>query len=278
MKPTVWTLCGVLAWGCTEESTPPSTLTTPVAEAAQFSVPLLLDGASLGTLAPSPGSGPWDLVDLVPPEVPPISGWALVEILGQKGQVFKLEHPGSQAAPEVLRVVLHEGGPAVGLFLDPPETASMAVKARARKPIRMLVRPKSVHIFTVMPEPAAPPWPRLRTKVDGKNQGFIQEGELAELARTLEPGRPMHEGGWTVAQVAGLRADGADVVSARLVGAEDKVVTLDAAALAGPELSLLKPSRNGVWVYKRFSAGDSPSRTHTLRDVQVLELRTAPPG
>jgi hypothetical protein len=276
---SILSLLVLLACGDTTTAPPPAPVPAMVpapVDAAPIAV--MLDGATLAMIPPGVEGSSTPLSALLPPAAPSLDTLALVRVSNATGRLLSLRHPAGGRRATELRLVHHEGRPALGEFDLAPTGASPATLQSISRPVQLVAEPTRIELFTTMPV-GAPRWPSLRIEVDGRGAGRLEQDEAEAIKRTTEPeregkgGQHEHAAGWALADLVALRVPLTEVAWVELIAAGDASVRVEAAALTGDGVHLLKPTGRGTWNHKGYAPGSSTPTV--LKDVKALTITRA---
>jgi hypothetical protein len=213
---------------------------------------------------PSEGTS-WSFLSLLSDDLPPQAEWIRVRFSSEKNH-----HTISKAATALgqsMTVELSSKDERIRFdFFD--LLGVEGARTRAAKSHRALLDPVSIEVVTVEPTPEEV-WPRLRIEAAGRGQGQLVEKSVANIPQTKNPFKPKHDGGWTVREVVALYTDEFSAVE---LESKSKTVKLSRAQVDGSATILLRATKKGFWVLKRWEAGNTKEPDETVRYITELRI------
>lgn len=254
---TLLLVAGALASACGDrrpaendrESPPSGAPTPPVLE---------LDGRRL---AATPLPARIDL--LAVPGIPPVREWARLEVHAHDGRRFASTRPLNLTGARTMELLAARGGFDFRV-VERAEDGSTFVRHELADAARI-----AIHTLDYVP-PSTRSAPLVLIVQDERIE--LSDRRLDALPRTAEPGHAADRDVWALRDViaqGGMERAGSLVIRNR--SGDEIVVSLEELA-EGDHLDVLKRSRRGALLYRRWSLATPPARTNELRDIVELEL------
>ena len=266
IRLSMWGLLSALFWfGCSDSK--PTIQTSPPVPAKNESatIQVLVDQKPFSQIVLPAEGDSWSLSSLLPDGLPPQAEW-----LRLRFSAAKIHHTipkPATAFKESVAVELSSKGDQLRFkFFD--LMGAEGAQRQTAKPHRVLVDPVSIEVITVEPQPEVR-WPRLRVALNKRGIGRLEEQSVTVIPQTKNPFKPKHDGGWTVRQVVALYTDEFSAVEFK---SEDKTVKLTRAQVDGSATILLRATKKGFWVFKRWEEGNNGEPDETVRHITELHI------
>jgi hypothetical protein len=266
LRLPLWGLVFALfSFGCSDSK--PTIQTSPPVPAKneRATIQVLVDQKPFSQIVVPAEGDSWSLSSLLPDGLPPQAEWLRVRFSAAKVH-HTIPKPGTAFKESVAVELSSKGDQLRFKFFD--LLGSKTSPRQSEQPHRILVDPVSIEVITVEPVPDVA-WPRLRVAVGKQGIGQLEEPSITVIPQTKNPFKPMHDGGWTVRQIVGLYTDEFSAVEFK---SKDKTVQLTRAQVDSSATILLRATKKGFWVFKRWEAGNTGEPDETVRNITELRI------
>jgi len=234
---------------------------------AAATIPVFLDGEPATMLSSPNPEGAWPLLSVMPAGLPPTSAWLELTLKGEKSTHI-VKHPAEADKRAVWYLESNNGVLRLSQY-DFIQSLSSKTSKRFERPTRVLLEPTRINVKTVEIEAQEPVWARLRVTVAGEAKGRMRIELMEDTPQTKDLDRPAKAGGWPLRFVVSRYTD--DFLAVELVTG-GTVIRLSRTEVMGGDTILLRPTKKGWWVMKRWRTGGGEGTRENVREIGALNI------